>query len=69
MTYILQYVIFLTTQYFHSSLGKCCLRAGSPLSHARKRRRAKRFGGMGSSEEAPSPGGFALAATTRALFL
>ena len=40
------------------------LRAGSPVSHTRERRRAKRSGGKESGEEVPLD--FALAATTRA---
>ena len=42
------------------------LRAGSPLSHTRERRRAKLSGGKESGEEAL---GFALVATPRALVL
>jgi len=50
------------------------LPAGSPLSHTRERRRAKRSGGKESVEEAlsrlaASPLDFALAATLRALVL
>jgi len=56
----------------------CSLRAGSPLSRTRERRRAKRSGGKESGEEVPrksfshlaaSPLDFALAATPRALVL
>ena len=52
------------------------LRAGSPLSHTRERRRAKQFGGKESGEEAlrksrsrlaATPLDFALAATPREL--